>query len=88
MTVSNEPTAPIGKMPNLQWETGGLTKREYFAACALIGFSQSYGHSPLYAAEHAVQAADHLIEALNRKAEEAKLETFHAHTLPTPGESD
>jgi hypothetical protein len=43
----------------------GLTKREYFAACAMQGWLH-YGHSAM-AAKDAVAYADALIEALNAK---------------------
>lgn len=50
-------------------EEDGLTKREYFAALAMQGLfanSVNNGSSRTFA-EIAVKAADHLIEALNKK---------------------
>lgn len=48
------------------WIQHGLTKREYFAAMALIGISGSNEchHDPMYAAGYAVEIADALIQKL------------------------
>lgn len=47
----------------------GLSKREYFAAAALQGYCMSQGvnHGDSYLASAAVQAADALIEELNKE---------------------
>lgn len=54
----------------------GLTKREYFAAMALQGYLASYdeSHEPTTrsAAEHAVEYADALILALNKKSDRSE----------------
>jgi hypothetical protein len=44
----------------------GLTKREYFAACALQGLASNGGSNPALAAFHAVFCADVLIDELNK----------------------
>jgi hypothetical protein len=66
MTNPNDLAFPL-LSSTVQGQTG-LTKRECFAAMALQGFLAD-GDSPDEAAEWAVEAADYLIEALN-KAEE------------------
>jgi len=47
----------------------GLTKREYFAAQAMVGLL-SQDHGEYYAATTAVRAADFLIEKLNEIKED------------------
>ena len=48
---------------------GGLTKREYFAACALTG-AMADPHAPMacFVAAQCVAVADMLIESLNAEA--------------------
>lgn len=52
------------------WKTGGLTKREYFAAMAMQGFCDRVGmcnyREMEVAAQMAVDYADRLIDALNK----------------------
>lgn len=48
-------------------QTCGLTKREYFAAMALQGLL-AHGHRGTFAAMEAREAADSLIEHLNRQS--------------------
>lgn len=77
MTDSKEPAFPAMDFNHREDGTGqlelrynGLTKREYFAAMIMAGFSANPNPGSNQAnAEGAVDAADLLITALNKKAE-------------------
>lgn len=62
-TEPNDPASPIK-----QWDWIGLTKREYFAAMAMMGILADgcSVHELSEAACVAVEAADALINALNQ----------------------
>ena len=63
-TKPDDPAYPCSKIK-------GLTKREYFAAMAMTGYLASVPtdtiERPEYAASHAVQYADALINELNKE---------------------
>lgn len=69
MTNGNDPAFP--KLPLLQSDQGiswpGLTKREYFAAMAMMGLlSDGIGGSALFIASEALLHADALIAELSK----------------------
>jgi hypothetical protein len=61
MTNPIDPAFPIHSFP-------GLTKREYFAVCALQGFLANKAHAgefhPKHDAKYAISVADALIDAM------------------------
>ena len=58
---------PVHITENLKFSNRGLTKREYFAAMALIGYiSQNDLQYKDDIAEYSVLQADELIKALNK----------------------
>ena len=73
--MTTHPNEPASGIPAVSMEAGvfkvidgvpGLTKREYFAACALSGLLTAYkGQDIYFIASEAVRVADALIAALN-----------------------
>ena len=74
MSKANEPAFPgcsekltLGELDySVKWQ--GLSKRELFAAMALMGFSSRKYYSPESAATSAVEAADILLAELERQS--------------------
>lgn len=66
--AAQQPPVPPGY--NYTWDAAGLTKREYFAACAMQGMlaqTPDWRDSPEKCAYYATQFADAMLKRLEEK---------------------